>query len=308
VIRVGGEPEAVAETPPTPLPSTSISSLDPTPAASASSPMLPPAQDVLVLGDSLALSTYAWFADLLPDRYVSWEAQVGRATPATADALSALDAAGRVPPVIVVSSGTNDPDSGSLRTAARRILDLAGPDRCVVWADVVRPDDFGDGMAAANTALEAAWKGHPNVIPVRWTRMVATHPDWLTADGIHPVQDGNIARARALADAVLSCSPLDPDAPVASKQYLPQASFYAPGGGSVPGVGSGTGTSSTPKAVGSSAPAGPTTPPAATPSQPSPSVRTSEPPASPPPADASQTSSEPATSSSPGPSGAGSLR
>ena len=54
----------------------------------------------------------------------------------------------------------------TLEVEARRILEIAGPDRCVVWADVVRPDSFGDGMAAANDALARAWNGHPNVVTV----------------------------------------------------------------------------------------------------------------------------------------------
>src|SRR5207342_1980572 len=125
----------------------------PTPSASA---LLPPAQDVLVLGDSLTLSTYPWLADLMPDRYVSWAAQVGRTTLQARQALEAVASDGGLPPVIIVSSGTNDLSSASVGAEAGRILAIAGPDRCVVWADVVRPEAFGDGVTAANDALAKA--------------------------------------------------------------------------------------------------------------------------------------------------------
>lgn len=304
-VRVAGEPRAVAAVPPglaaSPV-STPLTATSPTPTPSGSTAMLPPGQDVLVLGDSLALSTYAWLADLMPDRHVSWEAQVGRTTAEARVALAARAAAGELPPVIVVSSGTNDVDAGTLQREARRILAIAGADRCVVWADVVRPDSFGDGMGAADEALETAWRDHPNVVPVRWTRMVEEHPDWLTSDGVHPVEAGNIARARALAQAVFSCSPLDPDAPVATKDYLPYASFLAPGGGTVPGVGGGTGTapsagatrSETPSRSAKAAPTATSSHPVATP----PSQPASDTPTPPAP-------TEPAESGSPVSTGAG---
>ncbi|HYN67347.1 MAG TPA: hypothetical protein VES93_10700, partial [Ornithinibacter sp.] len=236
-VRAAGEPSAAATSPAassTPIPSPVL--LAPSTEPLYSAPLLAPAQDVLALGDSLALSTYAWLADLLPDRYVSWDAVVGRSTQQARIALERAAAAGDVPPVILVSSGTNDPDARTLEAEARRILEIAGPKRCVVWADVVRPDAYGDGMAAANDALARAWDGHPNVVPVSWTTIVEEHPDWLTVDGIHPREPGNVARAEAFADAVLACSPLDPSAPVAAQQYLPPSAFLAPGGATVPGV------------------------------------------------------------------------
>ena len=41
---------------------------------------LPRGRDTLVLGDSLGLDVYPWLADLLPDRYVSYDAVVGPLT------------------------------------------------------------------------------------------------------------------------------------------------------------------------------------------------------------------------------------
>ena len=205
---------------------------------------LPAGRDTLVLGDSLGLDVYPWLADLLPDRYVSYDAVVGRATPAT---LVSLRAQTDVPPVVLVSLGTNDLDAGSFRTAAEGILDTLGPDRCVMWSDVVRPDSIGGGSAPINDVIDDLARTHSNVHVFRWSALVAEHPDWLSGDGIHPGQEGAQARAQGFADEALACSPLDASAPTASKQYLPASTFDAPGGGTSTQQGpAGTKTSPTP--------------------------------------------------------------
>jgi hypothetical protein len=169
----------------------------------------------------------------------------------------------------------------------------------VVWADVVRPDSFADGMAAANNALARAFEGHPNVIEVPWTAMTAAHPEWLSGDGIHPDNTGNEARARALAEAVLSCSPLDPKAPIAQKEYLPPSAFLAPGGAPAPGVGPTAAASPSSHSAPSptrSATRSPTATPSSSPS--TPPEPSASPPPSDPPSDSPTSSPAPAVSGS----------
>ncbi|MFN8169023.1 MAG: hypothetical protein U0S36_09595 [Candidatus Nanopelagicales bacterium] len=207
-----------------------------------STPPLAAARPTLVLGDSLGLTVYPWLADLLPDRYVSYEAEVGRST---ANTLRALEDLTRVPKVVIVSSGTNDQYASDVKAGATRILDALGPNRCVVWVDVVRPDRVGDPQDEVNAAIDAAVAGRTNVRVLRWSEMVAAHPEWLSSDGIHPGQEGAEARAKAFADAALACSPLDPSAPKADRQVLPQSVFNGPisGTGGSGSGGSGTGSS-----------------------------------------------------------------
>ncbi len=290
-IRAAGEPRAEAGTalpPPAALSADAATGLVEAEQATSPIAFLPPSSDVLVLGDSLALSTYAWLADLMSDRYVSWDAVVGRSTRGARLALEALAASKELPPVIVVSSGTNDLSAQSLRTEAERILAIAGPKRCVVWADIVRPDSFGDGTEAANHALAKAIADHQNVIPIPWAATIALHPEWLSSDGIHPNQTGNQARAQAFADAVFSCSPFDPSAPVETQEYLPPSAFLSPGGRSVPGVGpSATPTPrSTPSGVGSESPTSPpgsgSPPPASSSGSPAPTPEPTAEPTQPP--------------------------
>jgi hypothetical protein len=226
-----------SDTSASPSPSTSVlldsaGSPIPTTRESPSAP-LPPGRNVLVLGDSLGLDVYAWLADLLPDRYVSYAAVVGRDTPTTLVALRQLDAQGDVPPVVLVSLGTNDVDAGSFRQAAESILTTLGPNRCVVWSDVVRPASIGGGAQAINDVIDDLGRTHSNLRIFHWSALVAQHPDWLSGDGIHPGDDGAQARAQAFADAALACSPLDASAPKASQEYLPPSAFVGPGGVSV---------------------------------------------------------------------------
>jgi hypothetical protein len=207
-----------------------------TPTASAV-PMLPASQSTLVLGDSLALTVYPWLADLLPDRYVSYEAEVGASTAKAERALADL---ATVPPVVIISAGTNDSFATDVEASARRILDRLGTGRCVVWVDVVRPERVGDPQADLNAAIDRAVLGRPNVTVLRWTEAVIAHPEWLSGDGIHPTEAGAQARAEAFAAASTSCSPLDPAAPRAKRQFLPSSAFTGPlqGQGSLSGSGS----------------------------------------------------------------------
>ena len=245
----GGSPSATAS----PTGTLSASAIDPTaaPGITQTEPMLPTGEDTLVLGDSLGLTVYPYLADLVPDRYVSYEAEVGRTTSGTLDALRGL---GSIPNMVIVSSGTNDPSGDVLEADATEILDILGPERCVVWVDVVRPDSQYAPASELNAAIDRAAAGRDNVRVLQWTELVATHPSWMGGDGIHPNRDGSVGRANAFAAASEACSPLDPNAPRAEKEYLPLSVFYGPiaGGGSDTGNGSGTGQTSAP--VGSSTP------------------------------------------------------
>ena len=193
--------------------------------SASTAPMLSASQPTLVLGDSLALTVYPWLADLLPDRYVSYEAEVGRSTAWAARALARL---GNIPPVVIISIGTNDELAADVEAGARTILDRLGPQRCVVWVDIERPDRVGDPKSDLNAALARASAGRSNVSILRWTDAVAAHPAWLSGDGIHATELGAQARAEAFAAASAGCSPLDPDAPRARRQFLASSVFYGP--------------------------------------------------------------------------------
>ena len=176
----------------------------------ASSALLPPPAQaartapprVLDLGDSLSVGTAPYLRTRLRGYRIDRIHDVG---------LHAYDAAaivarsrGALPPILVVSAGTND-DPRIVSTfirAVSRILASSGPRRCVIWPTIVRPPAAGATYDGLNRALARAAARHPNLVLVDWVRMVGRHPRWLSNDGVHVTSAGYRARASAIATAV----------------------------------------------------------------------------------------------------------
>ena len=165
------------------------------------------AHEVLDVGDSLSVGTGPYLRRSLHGYRINAVHDVG---------LHAYDAAAIVserraslPPVIVVSAGTND-DPRIVSTFIRsisRVLDAAGPKRCVVWPSIVRPPAVGASYHGLNSALTRAARQHRNLVVIDWVRMVREHHWWLAADGVHVSSAGYRARAAAIASAVVDrCS------------------------------------------------------------------------------------------------------
>ena len=112
-----------------------------------------------------------------------------------------------LPRVIHVSLGTNDdPRSVSaFRSAIREVMAVAGPRRCVVWANIVRPPVAGASYAGYNRALAQESRPRKNLRVVNWARMVRENSYWLAGDGVHVSAEGYRARAKAVARAVRRC-------------------------------------------------------------------------------------------------------
>lgn len=169
--------------------------------AAAGSQAAAPAR-VLDLGDSLSVGVSPHLQARLTGYRITRIHDVG---------LHAYDAAaivasrrGSLPPVLVVSAGTND-DPRIVATfwrAAARIVEVAGPDRCVVWPTIVRPPAVGASYAGLNHALRRLAAKHRSLVLVDWVGMVRRHPAWLTRDGVHVSPAGYRARAAAIARTV----------------------------------------------------------------------------------------------------------
>lgn len=161
-----------------------------------------PARSVLDLGDSLSLGTGPYLRARLRGYRIDRLYDVG---------LHAYDAASIVarsrsslPPVLVVSAGTND-DPRIVSTfirAVSQVIGVAGPERCVVWPTIVRPPAVGATYDKLNQALRRAAARHPNLVLVDWVGMVHRHRWWLSDDGVHVTVAGYRARAATIAAAV----------------------------------------------------------------------------------------------------------
>lgn len=159
---------------------------------------------VLDIGDSLSVGTAPYLRARLRGYGIDRVQDVG---------LHAYDAAaiiarsrGALPPVLVLSAGSNDDPRivSTFMRAVSRVLGAAGPRRCVVWPTIVRPPAVGASYDGLNRALARASARHPNLVLVDWVGMVDRHPRWLSDDGVHVTTAGYRARASAIATAVVT--------------------------------------------------------------------------------------------------------
>ena len=160
---------------------------------------------LLVNGDSLAVGTKPYLPKQLRGWKVTQSAAVSRHAFEGADVMRSYGRS--LPRVIHVSLGTNDDpgDIAGFRAAIRDVMGVAGPHRCVVWTNIVRPPYQGTSYAGYNRTLARESRPRKNLRVVNWAGMVHKHPEWLSEDGVHVNVDGYRARAKAVARSVRRC-------------------------------------------------------------------------------------------------------
>ena len=165
-----------------------------------------PARSVFVDGDSLAEGTAPYLPSFLPHWSVRQSYTVSRHV--TEGVTLLRTEAPRLEQVVVVSLGTNDDPRRvpEFRTGVRQILAIAGPGRCVVWTNIVRPPAAGASYDGYNRVLGEEAAAHPNLVVVDWQGLVRQHPSWLRTGGVHVTVAGYRARAAAIAAAVKGCA------------------------------------------------------------------------------------------------------
>jgi lysophospholipase L1-like esterase len=165
------------------------------PSARLSTPTL------LDVGDSLSVGTAPYLRAQLHGYRIERARDVGLHA---YDAARIISGMRLLPPVLVVSAGSND-DPRIVSTFAHAVSTIvmsAGSDRCVVWPTIVRPPAVGATYTGLNDALRRSARRHSNLVLVDWAHMVHKHPWWLGADGVHVSSAGYRARAAAIASAV----------------------------------------------------------------------------------------------------------
>jgi hypothetical protein len=126
---------------------------------------------------------------------VTVEAEEGRGTSTSAYLLT--DHAYATSPIWLVSLGTND-NIDEFAEQAALLMDLAGPERCVLWFDVwrVSTDEF------INHELAELAQRHKNLHILPWHDLAAEHPEWFEGEDVHPAQIGYDERMRMASDGV----------------------------------------------------------------------------------------------------------
>ena len=158
--------------------------------------------DVTLVGDSLNVGTEPYLRDELAGWSIEAYDLVGRATAEGVEELRRVRAA--LAPIVVVSLGTNDADGTEeqFRALVAEALRIAGDDRCVVWATVVRDGNPRDGF---NAVLVEAREAHPSLRLVDWAGIVDARPELLSADLVHGTPEGYARRAADTARAARDC-------------------------------------------------------------------------------------------------------
>jgi hypothetical protein len=174
--------------------------------APAASAEVPPRR-LFVIGDSLAYDNRSYLRHQLPHWKVEENFSFARSARQTAHDLRVRARSGApLQPVIHVSSGTGDDPSRPerFRQAVRRVMRVAGPRRCVVWANIWRLRLEEPTFATLNLVLAEEDLARANLRVIDWHSMVEAHGDWLV-DLVHVNAEGNRARARAVAHASRAC-------------------------------------------------------------------------------------------------------
>jgi hypothetical protein len=162
-------------------------------------------RSLLVNGDSLAEGTRPYVPGELPGWRVRQSTKVSRHAAEGDDVMRGYGRS--LPRVIHVSLGTNDDPSqaAAFRAAVGDVMDVAGEDRCVVWANIVRPPYGGVSYRGYNRVLASEDERRDNLLVLNWVRMVRRHPEWLARDRVHVSAAGYAARASAVARLVRRC-------------------------------------------------------------------------------------------------------
>jgi hypothetical protein len=163
------------------------------------------APSLLHVGDSLAVGSDPPLRQLLPAWAITSDVLKNRTT---AVGVAIIDRQPSLPDTLVVELGTNDSSDQSAQFAGyvRHVLQLAGPDRCVVWVNIHRPPYNGVSYAGFNRALDQIAATSDNLAVVDWNGMVNSGQAQVAGDGVHATPPGYEARATAIAHALQGCS------------------------------------------------------------------------------------------------------
>jgi hypothetical protein len=174
-------------------------------AAVATAQAAPSPRSVFHVGDSLAYGTSLYLPRYLKGWRLTQDVDVSMQSYSVPEHVAAQGSG--LARVLIVSAGTNGPPTPTslFKADVRKVLRLAGPSRCVVWANVVRPPYQGVSYDGVNRSLAALDRQYRTLVVFDWAQMVARNPDSLSEDGVHVAVPFYKKRAAALAALAKRC-------------------------------------------------------------------------------------------------------
>jgi hypothetical protein len=159
---------------------------------------------VLVVGDSLAELTSPYLARYLPGVELTVNAVGGSNSYQIFDLFQ--ESYDPSVDVVVFDAGTNDNPSYPEILAGNlaKVAETVG-DRCMVVPTVHGFTVNGVDNTGKNRVVAEFAASRPGTQVPDWARTVATRPDLMQADNLHPVEEGSDYRAQLIAQGVQGC-------------------------------------------------------------------------------------------------------
>ncbi|HEX6753913.1 MAG TPA: hypothetical protein VF093_10065 [Solirubrobacterales bacterium] len=163
---------------------------------------------VLVVGDSLQVLTSPYLERYLPGVAVTVNAEGGYNSYQILDLFK--ESYDPSQSVIVFDGGTNDNPSYP-EILAENLAAVAATvgDRCMVVPTVHGFTVDGVDNTGKNRVVEAFAASRPGTQVPDWAGAVATHPELMQADNLHPISEGADLRARLIARGIQGCLAFD---------------------------------------------------------------------------------------------------
>jgi hypothetical protein len=159
---------------------------------------------VLVVGDSLEVLTSPYLKQYLPGVPLTVNAEGGYNSYQIFDLFQ--ESYDPSQSVIVFDAGTND-NPAYPQILAENLGKVAATigDRCMVVPTIHGLTVDGIDSSGKNRTVRAFAASRPGTQTPDWAGFVASHPELMQADDLHPIEQGADARARLIARGVEGC-------------------------------------------------------------------------------------------------------
>lgn len=163
-----------------------------------------PTGGVLVIGDSLEVLTSPYLDRYLPRADLTINAEGGYNSLQLFELFQeSFDASHSV---VVFDAGTNDnPNYPQILAGRLQAVSEAVGDRCMVVPTIHGLSVGGTDSSGKNRVVREFAASRPSTQTPDWARVVATRPDLMQSDNLHPTAEGADYRARLIADGVKAC-------------------------------------------------------------------------------------------------------